>query len=103
MFLVSSGAFEFQSELRTVRLYPSTGGLYVFVMAAEIIYLLFILYYMFVQVRAVISPLHKELLLHLLWFDSLKTFAAQVFYINNEAARFYLWNDAAGRVVSPAM
>ncbi|XP_042283303.1 polycystic kidney disease protein 1-like 2 [Thunnus maccoyii] len=43
------GAFQFHSELRTVRLYQSTGGLHIFVMAAEIIYLLFILYYMFLQ------------------------------------------------------
>ncbi|XP_067459444.1 polycystin-1-like protein 2 [Thunnus thynnus] len=43
------GAFQFHSELRTVRLYQSPGGLHIFVMAAEIIYLLFILYYMFLQ------------------------------------------------------
>ncbi|XP_034430206.1 polycystic kidney disease protein 1-like 2 [Hippoglossus hippoglossus] len=43
------GAFQFHSELQSVRLYQSTGSLYIFVMAAEIIYLLFIIYYMFVQ------------------------------------------------------
>ncbi|XP_034417690.1 polycystic kidney disease protein 1-like 2 [Cyclopterus lumpus] len=43
------GAFQFHSELRSVRLYQSTGGLHIFVMAAEIMYLLFILYYMFLQ------------------------------------------------------
>ncbi|XP_041663058.1 polycystic kidney disease protein 1-like 2 [Cheilinus undulatus] len=43
------GAFQFYSELRSVRLYQSTGALHVFVMAAEIIYMLFILYYMFLQ------------------------------------------------------
>ncbi|TKS67505.1 Polycystic kidney disease protein 1-like 2 PC1-like 2 protein [Collichthys lucidus] len=43
------GAFQFSSDLQSVRLYPSTGGLYIFVMIAEIIYLLFILYYMFLQ------------------------------------------------------
>ncbi|XP_051815403.1 polycystic kidney disease protein 1-like 2 [Acanthochromis polyacanthus] len=43
------GAFQFQSQLQSVRLYQSTGGLYIFVMVAEIIYLLFILYYMFLQ------------------------------------------------------
>ncbi|KAL7385772.1 hypothetical protein ABVT39_028164 [Epinephelus coioides] len=43
------GAFQFHSELQSVRLYQSTGGLHIFVMAAEIIYLLFILYYMFLQ------------------------------------------------------
>ncbi|XP_044072039.1 polycystic kidney disease protein 1-like 2 [Siniperca chuatsi] len=43
------GAFQFHSELRSVRLYPLTGGLHIFVMAAEVIYLLFILYYMFLQ------------------------------------------------------
>ncbi|KAE8299524.1 Polycystic kidney disease protein 1-like 2 PC1-like 2 protein Polycystin-1L2 Precursor [Larimichthys crocea] len=43
------GAFQFNSDLQSVRLYPSTGGLHIFVMIAEIIYLLFILYYMFLQ------------------------------------------------------
>nr|XP_043906417.1 polycystic kidney disease protein 1-like 2 [Solea senegalensis] len=43
------GAFQFHSELRSVRLYQSTGNLHFFVMAAEIIYLLFIIYYMFMQ------------------------------------------------------
>ncbi|KAK9538026.1 hypothetical protein VZT92_005588 [Zoarces viviparus] len=43
------GAFQLHSELQSVRLYQSTGGLHIFVMAAEIIYLLFILYYMFLQ------------------------------------------------------
>ncbi|XP_035994541.1 polycystic kidney disease protein 1-like 2 [Fundulus heteroclitus] len=45
------GAFQFHSELQVIRLYPSTGGLYFFVMAAEIIYLLFIIYYMFKQAK----------------------------------------------------
>ncbi|XP_037646091.1 polycystic kidney disease protein 1-like 2 [Sebastes umbrosus] len=43
------GAFHLHSQLQSVRLYQSTGGLHIFVMAAEIIYLLFILYYMFLQ------------------------------------------------------
>ncbi|KAG7235119.1 hypothetical protein INR49_025224 [Caranx melampygus] len=43
------GAFQFHTELHSVRLYQSTGGLHIFVMATEIIYLLFILYYMFLQ------------------------------------------------------
>ncbi|XP_045071188.1 LOW QUALITY PROTEIN: polycystic kidney disease protein 1-like 2, partial [Coregonus clupeaformis] len=43
------GAFQFRSELQSVRLYQSTGGLHIFVMASEVIYFLFILYYMFVQ------------------------------------------------------
>ncbi|KAM6934543.1 polycystin-1-like protein 2 [Xenentodon cancila] len=43
------GAFHFHSELQSVRLYQSTDGFYFFVMAAEIVYLLFILYYMFLQ------------------------------------------------------
>ncbi|XP_062258132.1 polycystin-1-like protein 2 [Platichthys flesus] len=45
----AAGAFEFHSELHSVRLYQSAGNLYIFVMAAEIVYLLFIIYYMFVQ------------------------------------------------------
>uniref|UniRef100_A0A668V1H7 Polycystic kidney disease 1 like 2a n=1 Tax=Oreochromis aureus TaxID=47969 RepID=A0A668V1H7_OREAU len=45
----ATGAFQFRSELQTVRLYQSTGGLHIFVMASEIIYFLFIIYYMFVQ------------------------------------------------------
>ncbi|XP_074514137.1 polycystin-1-like protein 2 [Sebastes fasciatus] len=43
------GAFHLHSQLQSVRLYQSTGGLHIFVMAAEIIYLLFIFYYMFLQ------------------------------------------------------
>ncbi|XP_075966222.1 polycystin-1-like protein 2 [Anarhichas minor] len=43
------GAFQFRSELQNVRLYQSTGGLHIFVMASEAIYFLFIIYYMFVQ------------------------------------------------------
>uniref|UniRef100_A0A673B6F1 Polycystic kidney disease 1 like 2a n=1 Tax=Sphaeramia orbicularis TaxID=375764 RepID=A0A673B6F1_9TELE len=45
----ATGAFQFESFLQSIRLYQSTGGLHIFVMAAEIIYLLFILYYMFIQ------------------------------------------------------
>ncbi|XP_010795554.1 polycystic kidney disease protein 1-like 2, partial [Notothenia coriiceps] len=45
------GAFQFYSELQSVRLYQSTGGLHIFVLAAEIMYLLFILYYMFLQAK----------------------------------------------------
>ncbi|XP_072309146.1 polycystin-1-like protein 2 [Eucyclogobius newberryi] len=47
----ATGAFEFRWELRSVRLYSSTGGLHVFVMAAEIVYMLFVLYYMYKQVQ----------------------------------------------------
>ncbi|XP_076879791.1 polycystin-1-like protein 2 isoform X2 [Brachyhypopomus gauderio] len=43
------GAFQYRSELQSVRLYQSTGGLHIFVMASEAIYFLFILYYMFQQ------------------------------------------------------
>ncbi|XP_024909306.1 polycystic kidney disease protein 1-like 2 [Cynoglossus semilaevis] len=43
------GAFQFRSEHQSVRLYQSTGGLHIFVMASEAIYFLFIIYYMFVQ------------------------------------------------------
>ncbi|XP_059209203.1 polycystin-1-like protein 2 [Centropristis striata] len=43
------GAFQFRSELQSVRLYQSTGGLHIFVMASEAIYFLFIIYYMVVQ------------------------------------------------------
>ncbi|XP_075325387.1 polycystin-1-like protein 2 [Odontesthes bonariensis] len=43
------GAFQFRSELQNVRLYQSTGGLHIFVMASEAVYFLFIIYYMFAQ------------------------------------------------------
>ncbi|KAJ7986101.1 hypothetical protein DPEC_G00347310 [Dallia pectoralis] len=43
------GAFQFRSDLQSVRLYQSTGGLHGFVMASEVIYFLFIFYYMYVQ------------------------------------------------------
>ncbi|XP_076018063.1 polycystin-1-like protein 2 [Genypterus blacodes] len=45
------GSFVFRSELQSVRLYQSTGGLHAFVMAGEIIYFLFILYYMYLQAK----------------------------------------------------
>ncbi|TMS12993.1 Polycystic kidney disease protein 1-like 2 [Larimichthys crocea] len=48
-FVFPPGAFQFRSELQSVRLYQSTGGLHIFVMASEAIYFLFIVYYMFVQ------------------------------------------------------
>lgn len=48
-----AGAFQFISDLQTVRLYQSAGDLHVFVMAAEIMYMIFILYYMFVQVSRI--------------------------------------------------
>uniref|UniRef100_A0A3P9CAV6 Polycystic kidney disease 1 like 2a n=1 Tax=Maylandia zebra TaxID=106582 RepID=A0A3P9CAV6_9CICH len=49
MLETTATAFQFCSELQTVRLYQSTGGLHIFVVASEIIYFLFIIYYMFVQ------------------------------------------------------
>ncbi|XP_027877842.1 polycystic kidney disease protein 1-like 2 [Xiphophorus couchianus] len=51
METLAVGAFQFYSDLQAIGLYTSTGGLYFFVMASEIIYLLFILYYMFKQVK----------------------------------------------------
>ncbi|NWZ14384.1 PK1L2 protein, partial [Agelaius phoeniceus] len=43
------GAFFTSAELQSVRLYPYTDSLHIFVVAAEIIYFLFIVYYMMVQ------------------------------------------------------
>ncbi|NXG73156.1 PK1L2 protein, partial [Baryphthengus martii] len=43
------GAFFTSAELQSVRLYPYTNSLHVFVIAAEVIYFLFIMYYMIVQ------------------------------------------------------
>ncbi|CAH2324536.1 polycystic kidney disease 1-like 2 [Pelobates cultripes] len=43
------GAFFTHSELQSIRLYPFTDGLHIFVVAAEVIYYLFIIYYMVVQ------------------------------------------------------
>nr|XP_034975837.1 polycystic kidney disease protein 1-like 2 isoform X2 [Zootoca vivipara] len=40
------GAFFTRSELQSVRLYPYTDGLHIFVIAAEVIYFLFVIYYM---------------------------------------------------------
>ncbi|KAJ8340113.1 hypothetical protein SKAU_G00347460 [Synaphobranchus kaupii] len=49
METMAVGAFQYNAQVQTVRLYQSTGGLHIFVMASEAIYFLFILYYMFVQ------------------------------------------------------
>ncbi|XP_058257289.1 polycystin-1-like protein 2 [Hemibagrus wyckioides] len=43
------GAFQYRSDLQSVRLYQSTDGFHIFMMASEAIYFLFILYYMFQQ------------------------------------------------------
>ncbi|XP_030083568.2 polycystic kidney disease protein 1-like 2 [Serinus canaria] len=43
------GAFFTSAELQSVRLYPYTDSLHIFVLAAEVIYFLFIVYYMIVQ------------------------------------------------------
>uniref|UniRef100_G3VUE5 Polycystic kidney disease protein 1-like 2 n=1 Tax=Sarcophilus harrisii TaxID=9305 RepID=G3VUE5_SARHA len=47
----SIGAFISQAELQSIRLYPLTNGLHVFVVAAEAIYFLFLAYYMGIQGR----------------------------------------------------
>ncbi|XP_042294389.1 polycystic kidney disease protein 1-like 2 isoform X2 [Sceloporus undulatus] len=47
MFETSAlGAFFTRAELQSVRLYPYTDGLHIFVVAAEVIYFLFVIYYM---------------------------------------------------------
>ncbi|XP_034143251.1 polycystic kidney disease protein 1-like 2 [Esox lucius] len=43
------GAFQFRSDLQSVQLYQSTGGLSFCLMASGVIYFLYILYYMYVQ------------------------------------------------------
>uniref|UniRef100_A0A8C4TYZ8 Polycystic kidney disease protein 1-like 2 n=1 Tax=Falco tinnunculus TaxID=100819 RepID=A0A8C4TYZ8_FALTI len=43
------GAFFTSAELQSIRLYPYTNSLHIFVVAAEVIYFLFIVYYMIVQ------------------------------------------------------
>ncbi|KAH0619520.1 hypothetical protein JD844_000206 [Phrynosoma platyrhinos] len=47
MFETSAlGAFFTRAELQSIRLYPYTDGLHIFVVAAEVIYFLFVIYYM---------------------------------------------------------
>ncbi|XP_056121756.1 polycystic kidney disease protein 1-like 2 [Rhinichthys klamathensis goyatoka] len=43
------GAFQFRSVVQSVRLYQSTGGFQSFLMASQVFYFLFIVYYMFLQ------------------------------------------------------
>uniref|UniRef100_A0A803TRM4 Polycystin 1 like 2/pseudo n=1 Tax=Anolis carolinensis TaxID=28377 RepID=A0A803TRM4_ANOCA len=43
------GAFFTRAELQSVRLYPYTDGLHIFVVAAEVVYFLFVIYYMVEQ------------------------------------------------------
>ncbi|XP_077166400.1 polycystin-1-like protein 2 isoform X2 [Paroedura picta] len=43
------GAFFTRAELQSIRLYPYTDGLHIFVVAAEVIYFLFVIYYMVEQ------------------------------------------------------
>lgn len=49
--LCFSGTFFTHTALHSLRLYPFTDGWHPFVVAAELIYFLFLLYYMTVQVR----------------------------------------------------
>lgn len=49
--LCFSGTFFTHTALQSLRLYPFTDGWHPFVVAAELIYFLFLLYYMTVQVR----------------------------------------------------
>nr|DBA16985.1 TPA: hypothetical protein GDO54_002506 [Pyxicephalus adspersus] len=43
------GTFMTHADLQSIRLYPYTDGLHIFVVAAEVIYFLFVIYYMVVQ------------------------------------------------------
>uniref|UniRef100_A0A8C1Y1J9 Polycystic kidney disease 1 like 2b n=1 Tax=Cyprinus carpio TaxID=7962 RepID=A0A8C1Y1J9_CYPCA len=45
------GAFQFRSVVQSVRLYQSTGGFQSFLMACQVFYFLFIIYYMFLQAK----------------------------------------------------
>lgn len=49
-YMVLTGAFQYSSELQNLRLYQTTGGINI--VASEVIYFLFILYYMFLQVSS---------------------------------------------------
>ncbi|KAM9302054.1 polycystin-1-like protein 2 [Gastrophryne carolinensis] len=43
------GTFMTYADLQSIRLYPYTDGLHIFVVAAEVIYFLFVIYYMVIQ------------------------------------------------------
>ncbi|XP_063800339.1 polycystin-1-like protein 2 [Pseudophryne corroboree] len=45
------GTFLTHADLQSIRLYPYTDGLHIFVVAAEVIYFLFVIYYMVIQVK----------------------------------------------------
>ncbi|CAL8240515.1 unnamed protein product [Merluccius merluccius] len=45
----ATGAFEFQCKLQNLRLYQSPGGFQVFIITVEVLYFLFVFYYMFLQ------------------------------------------------------
>ncbi|XP_071973672.1 polycystin-1-like protein 2 isoform X2 [Engystomops pustulosus] len=45
------GTFLTHADLQSIRLYPYTDGLHIFVVAAEVIYFLFVIYYMVVQAK----------------------------------------------------
>ncbi|CAM2101117.1 unnamed protein product [Caretta caretta] len=47
------GAFFTHAELQSIRLYPYTDGLHIFVVAAEVIYFLFVIYYMVAQTNLI--------------------------------------------------
>lgn len=49
--VVFTGALQYSSELHNLRLYQTTDGINI--VACEVIYFLFILYYMFLQVSSI--------------------------------------------------
>uniref|UniRef100_A0A3Q2EDJ3 Polycystic kidney disease protein 1-like 2 n=1 Tax=Cyprinodon variegatus TaxID=28743 RepID=A0A3Q2EDJ3_CYPVA len=106
MLETTATAFQFRSELHSVRLYQSAGGLHIFVMASEIIYFLFIIYYMFVQGKLIRSQKWDyfkrkwnllELAIIILSWSALSVFIKRTilgkrdisFYQNNKFASFH--------------
>lgn len=55
---VFTGAFQYSSKLQTLRLYETTDGINI--VASEVIYFLFILYYMFLQVSSLFIVKNKN-------------------------------------------
>uniref|UniRef100_A0A8C2DZG6 Polycystic kidney disease 1 like 2b n=1 Tax=Cyprinus carpio TaxID=7962 RepID=A0A8C2DZG6_CYPCA len=67
------GAFQFRSVVQSVRLYQSTGGFQSFLMACQVFYFLFIVYYMFLQQKKTIKRNHESTITvdcYVLYFNS---------------------------------
>lgn len=89
-----TGAFQYRSDLQSVRLYQSTSGFHIFMMASEATYFLFILYYMFQQVSLLTSKRSIIMLFKIKYRIRMRRISCILFYFVYYRASF--WNSTSG-------